>query len=381
MAGLRSSVLCCTIALAGCTASGENMGGDNGEVENAKPATLENVVECLNLGADGADECLDGMFAGYLADHSTREALALLQSFEDQSPFVRSACHPVAHAIGRETFKQKETIHDSFNECDQTCHSGCYHGVMERFLRGDASSNGHVTLDELLKKVPTACDPSLSLTVRFQCLHGLGHAVLFFAAYELDASLEICDVTGDTWSAESCYGGVFMENIVAADPTLRDLSPTDYHYPCNMVGEKYRYSCYLMQTSRMREMGLSAGQIMEECRNAADHTYTCQQSLGRDLSNDARIGRARSVSETCELGEPEETRACTRGVVMALVDNSWDGRYALPYCPTYETADDVSYCFLTTTSYLQSVYGKTVEQVQAECRAWVPEDAVCLESI
>jgi hypothetical protein len=381
MAPLRSSAVSCALLLAGCLAGSEPPSGmdDKTKVGEAPPATLESISECIGLVGNGADACLDSIFSGYLADHSTKEALALLQSFENESEYVRVGCHPVAHSIGRETFKLKQTIHDSFGECDQTCHSGCYHGVMERFL-GD--SDGHVAFADLVKKVPTACESSLPSTLRFQCLHGLGHAVLFFTSYDLTASLELCDVSGDPWSQESCFGGVFMENIVAADRTLRDLSDTDYHYPCSTVGERYRNQCYLMQTSRMTEMGLGPSRIMEECRNAGSHTHTCQQSLGRDLSNNVRGGRARSVSMTCELGvDTEERNACTRGVVMALVDNSWDGRYALPYCPTYAAAEDVSYCFATTTSYLRTIYGKTVEQLESECNMWAPDNTACGESI
>jgi len=41
-----------------------------------------------------------------------------------------------------------------------------------------------------------------------------------------------------------------MENVFNATPESRDLSPTDYHYPCNNLSEKYRRECYVMQTSR-----------------------------------------------------------------------------------------------------------------------------------
>ena len=71
-------------------------------------------------------------------------------------------------------------------------------------------------------------------------LHGLGHALLFFANYKLVASLEVCDVMPEDWSRASCYGGVFMENVFNSTPETRDLSPTDFHYPCNQLDKKYR---------------------------------------------------------------------------------------------------------------------------------------------
>ena len=195
-----------------------------------------------------------------------------MQRFEAEDPEFRRDCHPVVHAIGRETYRLKGNIHDSFSACDQTCHSGCYHGSVERFLRGDniyAQIDKHPSTAELKQKAAVACDPNIALRLRFQCLHGLGHALLFFSRYQLAQSLGVCDVLPDSWSQSSCYGGVFMENVFNATPETRDLSPTDYHYPCNQLAAKYRGECYVMQTSRMTEMGLSTDQVFQECGKPA----------------------------------------------------------------------------------------------------------------
>src|SRR5690606_20446047 len=48
----------------------------------------------------------------------------------------------------------------------------------------------------------------------FQCAHGMGHGLLMLAGYHLPTALEWCDLVSDPWERESCYGGVFMENIV-----------------------------------------------------------------------------------------------------------------------------------------------------------------------
>ena len=83
-----------------------------------------------------------------------------------------------------------------------------------------------------------------------------------------------------------------MENVFNATPETRDLSPTDYHYPCNSLAAKYRGECYVMQTSRMTEMGLSTDQVFQECGKAGDFREFCATSIGRDLSNEARFGNS-----------------------------------------------------------------------------------------
>ena len=73
---------------------------------------------------DGA-ECLDNLFREALRTNSTLDALQSIQRLEKDDPDIRRDCHPIVHAIGRETYRIKGNIHDSFTACDQTCHSGC----------------------------------------------------------------------------------------------------------------------------------------------------------------------------------------------------------------------------------------------------------------
>jgi hypothetical protein len=248
---------------------------------------------------------------------------------------------------------------------------------MERFLRGDRASTDHLSFQEIQAKAATACNPNLDTRFRFQCLHGLGHAVMYYSEYALKASLSICSATGAGWNEGSCWGGVFMENLVAADKSLRDVSATDYHYPCDAIDDAYGDTCYQMQTSRMTEMGLSPAQILVECRKAGAHRPLCMQSLGRDLSNSVRTGDPASVVAVCNTGDPADTSACTGGVVDALIDNTWDGRYALPYCTGYPDAATVSDCFALSLVHLRDLYGETSEQAAAECAKYVPGNTAC----
>lgn len=334
---------------------------------------------CLGMRKSG--ECLDLIFREFLKTGSTAEALALVQNYETTDSALRLSCHPVVHAIGRETFRLTKTVHDSFTACDQTCHSGCYHGAMERFLRGESASDdeaGHISEEELRSRALTACDPESPTRFRFQCLHGLGHALMFFLEYRLEKALAACGALPGSWDQSSCYGGVFMENVFSATPEKRDLSPTDYQYPCNKLEERYRADCYMMQTTRMSEMGLSTERLFAECRKAGSYWPTCMQSIGRDLSNDARVGDPALVARKCELGKSsEERQACIRGAAYALIDNTWDGRYAFPFCAVFGTAEDSSYCFATGANYLKTTYGKPAAELGADCSTYAPRSELC----
>lgn len=341
--------------------------------------SLGAIKDCLQLST-GA-ECLDDLFRQALRNHSTAEALQLIDRFETEDADLRRDCHPVVHAIGRETFRLKGNIHDSFMACDQTCHSGCYHGSVERFLRGDDvyTQNRHPSERELKQKAASACDPNTPLKLRFQCLHGLGHALMFFADYELAQSLSACDALTDEWSQSSCYGGVFMENVFNSTNQKKNFIPTDYHYPCNQLAEKYRAECYMMQTSYMSEMGLSTQGLLAECSKAGEYKIQCTQSIGRDLSNGVRFGEPRAVAIQCELAEGRSRLACMRGIIYALIDNTWDGRYAMPFCAGFTAAADGETCLKESIQYLKTIFEKSADDILQDCKRYARDSERCVE--
>ena len=361
-------------------------------VETARPAvnasslTVEAVQGCLAKTRD-TGQCLDELFRDYFRTGSTAEALAAVRGFEASSSGVRLRCHPVVHAIGRQTLVVKGTVQDAFGACDQTCHSGCYHGVLERFLGADAAAGiargqnrGHIGRADLQARAAAACASPAPFRLRFQCLHGLGHAAMFFSNYGLREALGICDTLADEWSRRSCYGGVFMENLFAADTERRDVKPGDFHYPCSQVDAKYGPDCYLIQTWRMSELGLDQNRMFEECRKAGPNSRECFQSIGRDLSNEARTNDPKLVAQTCELGQGEETRACIRGAAYALIDNTWDGRYALPFCAALRIEGNAVYCFERSVGYLRQTFEKSADDVKFECASRLTFPEACLDA-
>jgi len=377
LSSLLLGIFCC---LAGSAAlHGQEAHRSSAAGASALPA-LEAIKAC-NSRPD-SPECLDKLFREALTKHTTLETLQLIQRYEKEDAELRRDCHPVVHAIGRETYRIKGTIHESFSACDQTCHSGCYHGSVERFLRGEniyAQAAKHPSAAELKQKAAAACDPKLADRYRFQCLHGLGHALLYFNRYQLLSTLEACDALPNDWMQSSCYGGVFMENISNATPELRDLSPTDYHYPCNQIPARYRSDCYVMQTSRMSDMGLSTERIFQECDKSGEYRYSCALSAGRDLSNYVRLGQIQPTAQKCQAAGGDSKRACIRGVVYALIDNTWDGRYAMPFCAALGEDGDQSDCYRESSGYLKGSFGKTPAELAKDCQQHVNPANRCVE--
>ena len=333
--------------------------------------------------------CLDNFISGYAVNNpETKIILNAMEVARTQDSGIENDCHNIAHAIGRYTYKKYSNIGDAFNACDQSCHSGCYHGVMERMFYSDEeiSTKTHLTFKDIEAKMPGVCDSSKfsnpSPTEIFQCLHGVGHAVLFSLDYNLEDSLKACDLLANDYERSSCWGGVIMENVTAFDKKKRDLKAGDYLYPCNKLDDKYQYSCYMMQTSVMFEYGLTADQIGEQCK-LAKYPNACFISLGRDLSNFVRTGDIDYVRRTCEnLTDGDYRRNCLDGSIYALIDNTWDAQFAFKFCNSMQTPSNKYTCYKDSINYLRGVYQKNNEQITQECELHAGSELnVCKENI
>lgn len=356
-----------------------------GKLEVGSTVEFAEIMECLNLPWDQINLCYDEFITNYAKDKETVEVLADLEAARSISSQIENNCHPLAHAIGRYTLLEYENVGDAFDACDFTCHSGCYHGVMERlFFSAEEIAEGtqHLSLEQLQERVPGICDESQfanpSNAIIFQCLHGLGHALLYTLDYDLEGALAACDTLETHYDRSSCYGGVVMENVTAFERDKRYIDPEDPLYPCNALEDKYQYSCYQMQTSIMFELGLKPEEMSIECLGAgAGNAEACFTSIGRDLSNEVRAGNSYYVAGVCELEKSllgdSYAQNCIEGTIYALIDNTWDTSYAFPFCNVLEETKNQSYCFDRALSYLD-VYDYSHEAKIEECENYAEEN-------
>ena len=252
-------------------------------------------------------------------------------------------------------------------------------------MRGEniyAQIDKHPSTAELKQKAAIACDPKIPLSgFRFQCLHGLGHALLFFSRYQLAQSLEVCDVLPESWSRKSCYGGVFMENVFNATPETRDLSPTDYHYPCNKLAAKYRGECYVMQTSRMTEMGLVTERIFQECEKPASFATIAR-------SQSAAICPTKCASAT--LAPPRKNAsslaampACLHARRRLRADRQHLGRplRAAVLRDLSAKTPTKTLAFRLSAQYLQGTFEKSPAEIAKDCASQLSQPSRCVESM
>jgi len=286
-------------------------------------------------------------------------AMALLKQEYDKSSYIKSQCHQLTHLIGRAALDKYKNIADTYAHGDQYCWSGYYHGVMEEI----ALKNGY---DYILNNANSICKP-IALKGKYtfyhyNCVHGLGHGVMFVKDGDLFASLTACDSVTDSWERTSCYGGVFMQNIMNEQTPDADIKTGSKYlkadqpmYPCTAVDSRYKDQCYLMQTSyALQTVGYDFNEVFKLC-GEVETTFrdTCYTSLGRDASGNS-ISDVEKTRATCLLGPTEEAQKfCIHGASVDFVSYYHDDAKAKELCNSLPM-NLVTDCLETVKNYYAS---------------------------
>ena len=380
--------LLASVALTGC--------GPGGALPaDAAPQTIAALETCRSESGDAKQDCYEPRLLAELDEAGVRAALDMLSDIAAADREVERDAHVYTHAIGIESYDPDRPVGEVFAECTELFQSGCYHGVIQAHFVARGAVN-ETTVREM-------CDsfkqPGADRFLLFQCLHGMGHGLVMIYDHHLPRALEDCDLLEDGWDRESCYGGAFMENVVAAtNPhhaaselasedhgdhamadvgaddasdadapahehaamtfAVDDLEPfdplreDDPHYPCSILDRRYLTACYMMQTSVMLWFnGNDIGEAADACAEAPENwRRTCFQSLGRDVSARTLQDPDESLEECGKT--PEEYRGwCYTGLVKNFVDLT----------ATFE--DGFAFCRLIEEEYKPRCYEAMGEEI------------------
>jgi hypothetical protein len=249
--------------------------------------------------------------------HGTERAMSDLQTMAAKDPDISSQSHQIAHAIGELSVRHYSTPGEALSHCTNDFQSGCIHGVVVSYLDSTDDPGAFV-------KMCARDQIKGSDFLRFNCLHGLGHAALSLAQYNLQQALDRCDTLGAEWDASSCYGGVFMENVVTlweGNDFLTTYSPDDHLYPCTGLADRYQLQCYLMQSSVILILNhYNFAEAFTECDSApSPYLAVCYMSLGREVSGYTLRSAPESL-KMCGLARAEMQESCLVGVVKNFID-------------------------------------------------------------
>lgn len=296
--------------------------------------------------------CLQQHYQTVTYKQGVQTAFSQLKAAYVNDSSVKADCHQLSHAIGRTAADMYKNIDDAYAQGDNFCWSGYYHGVMESIVTKIGSHN-------LAAKLPTICAQIKAQKpysfYHYNCVHGLGHGIMDVTGSDLFASLKLCDTVGNSWENESCYGGVFMENVMDelnANHTTKYLKTDQPMYPCTAVDQQYKGQCYLMQTSHaLHAANYNFQTVFNECAGI-DPAFvdTCYQSLGRDASGNTNSDVQRTKAN-CMLGATADAQSnCIIGAVKDFVSYYHSDVQATQLCLALDPALQTT-CQTTKTQY------------------------------
>lgn len=274
-------------------------------------------------------------------------------------------CHQPAHTIGRIAYKIFAA--KAFQHGNPACHSGYYHGAMESFLSEQGT-------DQLAEKITTLCKSFPSQFGIFECLHGVGHGVLAYENYDLPVALKTCAELGSDYDRSSCYGGLFMENIVTAQGLgARPAHTTtwvsaDPLFPCNGIDQEsgIQYQCYLMQTSRMLQLShYDFAHVATECEQAPKAMISvCFRSLGRDIAG-FTLRKPTEIVRLCATVPQDYHDECITGAINVIIDFWGAGleNQAAAVC-TLLTTTQKTQCYSVLSGRLTDIFSKPADRTR-----------------
>ncbi len=313
-------------------------GPQGGSVLNPHPAAGPFEVDDKTVGDCEAvtaeiRECYEQAFGNLAYRSDAKSALAEAVTQGVTVPEVKANCHRITHTIGAAVLAREDgDVATALAEGDSTCWSGFYHGLLERAL-APARSTG-----ELGRLIRDLCDPagkSWPPFTHYQCLHGIGHGLMLRTGYARDVSLGLCTRLVDTWSRQSCDGGVFMEGF---SPSLGDApppwDPKNPLEPCPSVADTHKLYCYLQVSDNLvRGTNYDWKKVAAACRTETDLQWRayCFQGFGRQASGN-NYGRPTAVVALCSVAGAVGEADCVYGAVRDIASQAASGAPAATFC-------------------------------------------------
>lgn len=273
--------------------------------------------------------------------------------------------HLLNHTVG-EYLYQKFRFR-GLDQCKEYFSASCYHGFLIEYISQNKASE--------IAKIIDYCR-GRGMGVYYQCSHALGHGFLAYLGYDnLIGALQKCESTKKDIEIdlESCFGGVFMENIWgehngAINQTW--VRSNDLNYPCDdeRVDKKYLQSCWKEQPPLIyRQTNGDMKKIISVCESLTDQTlqYSCFWGIARLMNPLTGDNLLKKVSSCREL--PEKWVGLCLGINASTSYGQGDRQIAFEICDYVVFGDDKGRCLRSLVNAIHS-YRKDKSDEYSSCQ-------------
>jgi hypothetical protein len=318
-------------------------------------APNQNIPQCVDDKSSDF-ECWQTRYTLIVNQQSPEVAFTDIKKEYETNPYITSNCHQLGHVIGRTAALKYKSLAETYKHGNEFCWSGYYHGAIESVAQ-------KIGKDKIVAQLNDVCSDFLKKDQysfdHYNCVHGMGHGLMALEDGELFTALKKCNGYEGSWQQESCFGGVFMENVMneinpgKVSKYLNDEQPL---YPCTAVEDTFKRQCYLMQTSHaLKVVSYDYNKVFELCATVeSPYDDICYQSLGRDVSGGSNSNQQRTI-ELCNSGPTYEGREnCFIGAVKDFISYFHSDTQGLAMCEAIPDAGIKTTCISTANEYYRS---------------------------
>jgi hypothetical protein len=275
----------------------------------------------------------------------------------ESDPVVFAGCHSTLHFLGSEMYRREKNVSKLLGNGTPVCFAGYYHGILEGYFQ-DKNLDSEKSAKDLENNLANLCTRNILKEPKKynECLHGLGHALMFATSSELPKALDLCDKLESAQDQNWCYSGAFMENSTSStnpDHPSNYLRADDLLYPCSILSEKYLNMCYTLQGFYFAEkVNYDWPKTADLCREVPQpYTSRCFDSIGQTLVGYTQdVNTIKSVCNT--YPEDEFSLACIAGAAGTLIERYNDGLQRA-----------VSLCNVLSGNQEENCYNRVVQSV------------------
>lgn len=297
---------------------------------------------------DGSTKCLGSLAKELVKNYSTHEILKTFEVNEQKQEFYAN-CHTALHFVGQEIYKQSYGLPMALNQCTHVCFEACLHGTVEGYL---SEKNLDYTSSQVLsQEIPLICGERENYQYEGlfnQCIHGIGHALMYLTQSDLPFSLESCDYLKNGPEREWCYSGAFMENSNSStnkDHPSKFVKKDDPFFPCKILDKKYLKMCYELQSFKFYDFARKDWiKTIALCKEVpTDYRQNCYKSIGS-----MQVGFSQdnaTIINNCNLFPSEEKNTCINAVVATLATRFGGNEQVINnFCSELATKDKI-FCY------------------------------------
>ncbi len=228
-------------------------------------------------------------------------------------------CHDEAHDLGKVIFAKVEDIGKSLQVCADRCYSGCMHGVLMGAF-ASVQNDGHIDIELLKLKMDEVCENGqmVSSYSPGDCAHGVGHALMFLADYNIAGAITACKEFGAYPMKYYCATGAYMEYTLQREK--EDAGSKEIFYPCDSFDFPAACARYKMVyvVNRNSKANLSPDAMIKECEKLeGKFRLGCFHGLGNGYMSFIRDNKV-SVADVCGSGSEDEQFVCIEGAIERL---------------------------------------------------------------